>query len=98
MAEGERERVGRVGRGRALEREAEGNAAGGGGGRPPGRPRGLAAAPWPTAAGFTAAGAYSWSVAPLAAAAARTAPRASPSRKALWTLRATKARSRTTAS
>src|SRR5581483_10205767 len=57
----------------------------------------LSARPCPTAASFTSAGAYSSSATPLAATAASTAPRASPSRSALCTLRATKARSSTTA-
>src|SRR5206468_1462703 len=53
--------------------------------------------PKPTVASFTLAGAYSAITAPAAPAAASTAPRASPRRNALCTLRATKARSRTTA-
>src|SRR5581483_1369129 len=56
----------------------------------------LSAAPEPAAASFTSAGAYSASGSPAAATAARTAPRTSPSRRAEWTFRATKARSRTT--
>src|SRR5262249_35284394 len=54
------------------------------------------AVPWPTAASFTDDGEYSCRATPAEATAASTAPRTSPIRKALCTLRATKARSSTT--